>query len=150
MEVIVEKEIKKIHIQVFNPIVKHQLVTTTEVVRIEQTNEYTRIDFIYSPSKEYVSGWWVHIDKSTFIRPVGNSEKFYLISAENISYAPKKTYLKGANALHCYTLYFPKLPDNTKAIDIIECESSSDSKWFNFYSVSLEKVHTERIVVNNS
>ena len=150
MEVIVEKEIKKIHLQVFNPIVKHQTVTTTEVVRIEQTNEYTRIDFIYAPSEKYVSGWWVQIDRSTFIRPVGSSEKYYLVSAENITYAPIKTYLKGASVLHCYTLYFPKLPEETTKIDIIERENTTDTDWFNFYGVSMEKVLSERIVVHNS
>ncbi len=150
MEVIVEKEIGKIHLQVFNPIVKHQVVSCTEVLRIELTNEYTRIDFICSPSKKYVSDWWVQIDRSTFIRPVGSKEKFTLVSAENITYAPIKTFLLDANVLHCYTLYFPRLPEGTSEIDIIERENTKNTDWFNFYGVSMEKVLSERLIIQNS
>jgi hypothetical protein len=150
MEVIVEKEISKLQLQVFNPIVKHKVVESTEVLRIEKTDEYTRIDFMYTPSKKYDYGWWVQIDRKTFIRPVGSSTKYYLISAENITYAPTKTYLKGLNSVHCYTLYFPKLPKDTTEIDIIERENTTDDDWFNFYGVSMEKIHSERIVIQNS
>lgn len=48
-----------------------------------------------------------------------------------------------------YTLYFPAVPKGCKEIDIIECENGNIGNWFNFYSVSIEKVRTKPLIVNN-
>ena len=143
-----EPKIKQIEKIVFNPMVKKQIIGSPELLRIEINNELTKIDFIYYAKPYYVNGGWVQISRDTFIRPKGSGLRLKLISSTNISIAPKKTYLNSTKAILCYTLYFPALPESTKSIDIIECESVGGN-WFNFYDVSLEKIKSQKIVVGN-
>lgn len=103
------------------------------VKSIEATTEYTRIDFIYKSSMIYDNGGWIQIERDSYIQPIGSSEKFKLIKAIGIPIAPLKHYFKRQGEYHPYTLIFPALPKNTKAIDIIE--KLAPGTYFNFYNV---------------
>lgn len=103
------------------------------VKSIEATTEYTRIDFIYKSSMIYDNGGWIQIERDSYIQPIGSSEKFKLIKAIGIPIAPLKHYFKRQGEYHPYTLIFPALPKDTKAIDIIE--KLAPGTYFNFFNV---------------
>ena len=136
-------EIVKIN---FQPVVKHQTQPTSSILSIGMTEDYTRIDFVTSAGHFT----WVQIDPKTFIRPVRSDFKLTLVKAQGIPLAPRKYYFKNRGEPLYYTLYFPALPKGIKRIDIIEKESpESPELYFNFYSVSLARVKSERISVGN-
>ena len=119
------------------------------IQRIVQEEEFTRIDFVYRASPKYINGGWVQIDRETFIRPSLTGIRLTLVQAVNIPVSPKKRWFKKVGEYLYYTLYFPKLPDDVVAIDIIEREAARPHNFFNFYGVSLEKIAGEIIIVNN-
>jgi len=143
-----EPQIETLEKVVFSPNMKNKTIETTEILRIENEDDFTRIDFIcYAPTR-YINGGWVEILKDTFIRPVGTTHKLTLVKAVNIPIAPKKHYFRSKRDMLCYTLYFPPLPKGTTSIDIIESEASGGN-WFNFYGVSMERVRSEKLIVGN-
>ena len=146
--IIEEPEIKEEEKIIFSPIITHKSNSSPDVLRIENDEEFTRIDFIYQARSYYINGGWVQISKDTFIRPCGSESKFKLLKAVNITIAPVKHYFKSTKELLCYTLYFPALPKGTSKIDIIESETPGEN-WFNFFGVSMERVRTEKLIVGN-
>jgi len=134
---------------VYNPLVKHQVSKSPDILRIENDPDFTKIDFIVYASPKYINGGWVQMNIDSFIRPVGSSLHLKLISAVNIPIAPAMHYFKTKQDFLCYTLVFPALPCGTKSIDIIEKEIAGDRSYFNFYGVSMQKVYTERLLVGN-
>ena len=152
MSTIIEIETPKIKEQekiIFNPRIEKRDFTDTKlkIMRLEKEEEYTRIDFVYYPPKYYVNGGWVQMDSGCFIRPCGTSDRYTLVKAQNIPYAPNKHHFKSVNDILYYTLFFPGLPKGTESIDIIEKEAPGT--YFNFYGVSMSKVRMERLVVGN-
>ena len=133
---------------IYNPIVKYKTTKKIQVMRVELDEKFTRIDFAYNTDSEYINGGWVQMHYSCFIRPVNSDLKLSLIKAVNIPLAPKKHFFKTTKDCLYYTLYFPTLPINTNAIDIIEMETN-DSNYFNFYEVTTERIEKEVINVLN-
>lgn len=126
-------------IKLFNPSISKMPDSFIDIIGIELTDDYTRIDFVvYPDTKTYVSGWWVQINKNSFIRPTGTTQKLKLVKAVNIPYAPKKYMFSSRTSCLPYTLFFPAIPKTTTHIDIIEKEVRNDS-YFNFYGVSVLK-----------
>jgi hypothetical protein len=141
------KELQKV---IYNPSVKKKLSNHIETLRIDTDAEgLTRIDFLYRAPHYYINGGWVQISRHTFIRPCGSDKKLTMVKAVNIPIAPTKHFFKKSNEILCYTLYFPALPKGTSSIDIIEAEGPGGN-WFNFYGVSVEKIRSEKIIVNHS
>ncbi len=103
------------------------------VKSIEATSEYTRIDFIYKSSIIYENGGWIEMDADSYIQPIGSSTRYKLVKAIGIPLAPLKHYFKRKGEYYTYTLIFPALPKDTKAIDIIE--KLAPGTYFNFYNV---------------
>ena len=141
-----EPKIKEQEKVVYNPDVKtppsHD--TKLKIMRIELEEDFTRIDFV-TASGGYA---WVQIDRNSFIRPVGTNACLPLVKAQGIPYAPQKHFFKNAKDSLYYTLYFPALPKNVTAIDIIEREVPGGN-YFNFYGVSMERVKKEVILVRS-
>jgi hypothetical protein len=104
---------------------------------IEATDTYTRIDFIYRSSHEYVNGGWIQIDAGCYISPTNSLVQFKLIRAIGIPIAPQKYFFKRCGEFHTYTLIFPALPKNTRQIDIIEKEAPGT--YFNFYGIDYSR-----------
>lgn len=137
-----EQTLVKTEVKVYNPHIQSKPHSDIDCFGIEITDEYTRIDFVaYPDTITYISGWWVQIDKNTFIRPTGTTQKLTLIKAVNISIAPQKSMFPSSKSCIAYTLYFPSIPKNTSHIDIIEKEVRGGN-YFNFYGVSLAKTKT--------
>lgn len=139
------KELEKV---VFNPPVKpiQRDGTELKLMRIEKEENYTRIDFVYNNGKFA----WVQIQPETFIRQVGSTIKYPLIKSQGIPIAPNKHYFFSPCQILYYTLYFAAIPQNVKAIDIIEKEiKTSGHNFFNFYGVSMETVKSKQIEVGN-
>ncbi len=138
----------KIKTIIFNPKIRRQLNDGPEPIRIQQEEEYTRIDFVYKAKSYYHRGGWVNIRPDTFIRIPGSGDNFKLINAVNIPLAPQKHYFNSTKEWLAYTLYFPALPKGTSTIDIIEHEGPGGN-WFNFYGVSLEETKRKPLFVEN-
>ena len=128
---------------IYNPAV--QRGSDADILRIVQEEDLTRIDFVVSAK---VFGW-VSMERETFIRPVNTGVKLTMVQAVNIPIAPAKHWFKNRNQCLYYTLYFPALPDDVVAIDIIEMEAARPHNYFNFYGVSLERIARDVIMINN-
>jgi hypothetical protein len=139
------KEIQRI---IYSPLIIHNNQENVSIHRIVRHDDVTKIDFIDYASSIYDQGGWVQIHKQTFIRPVGTASELTMIQAINIPVAPVKHYYRNQYDYLAYTLIFPALAKDVKAIDIIEMELPGGS-WFNFYGVSLEKITSERLIINN-
>ena len=129
-EVYKETGVKLYNPQALNHNSKHR------VKSIELNDEFTRIDFIYRSPDLYINGGWIQIDKNSYIRSVDSDQKHRLVQAINIPYAPQKHYFKRKGQFHTYSLIFPPLPKETKAIDIIEKEAPGT--YFNFYDIAFQ------------
>lgn len=148
METLIAKpKIKELEKILYRPIVKHTTNSQAEILRISNEDDLTRIDFIYYP-KPNQYGWWVQIDKGSFICSIECNLRLTLVKAVNISIAPTKTFFKSNQPFVCYTLYFPPIAKGTESIDIVEREGSGGD-WFNFYGVSMERARTEKLIVRN-
>ena len=133
---------------IYKPFIEFKVVESVDVLRIQLSDDYTKIDFIVYASRFD----WVQIQKDTFIRICGSEVKLNLIEAVNISIAPRKHFFRNRNEFLCYTLCFPAIPKDTKSIDVIERETevrSGNFTWFNFYGLSLERIISERIKVGS-
>jgi hypothetical protein len=140
-----EKKVKP----VYNPNVEYQDNSSIDVMRITQEAELTRIDFVHRASPIRINGGWVRIEPETFIRPVNTNMRLTMVQAVNIPLAPAMHWYKNNRECLYYTLFFPRLPDDVVAIDIIEREVARPHNFFNLYAVSLERIATEIIIVNN-
>ena len=69
---------------------------------IEATDTYTRIDFIYRSSHEYVNGGWIQMDAGCYIIPTNSSVQYKLIRAIGIPIAPQKHFFKRCGEFHTY------------------------------------------------
>ncbi len=139
------KEIERI---IYSPLIIHNNQESLAIHRIVRHDDVTKIDFIHYASRVYVQGGWVQIYKQTFIRPVGTATELTMLQAINIPVAPEKHHYRHQFDYLAYTLIFPSLAKDVKAIDIIEMELPG-SDWFNFYGVSLEKITSQRLIINN-
>ncbi len=139
---------KKVKI-IYNPISWESKEDSVEILRIVQEEDLTRIDFAHRASRIYDNGGWVRIEPGTFIRPVSTNIEMTMIQAVNIPVAPSRHWYKNAKQCLYYTLYFPALPNDIEAIDIIEREAARPNNYFNFYGVSLEKIAREVLIVLN-
>jgi hypothetical protein len=142
-------EIERISKKIYNPAAEIEDEFSGEILRIEQQEDLTRIDFVHHASRTYINGGWVRIEPGTFIRPVGTADQLTLIKAVNIPVAPKRHNYQNSKQSLYYTLYFPGLPPDVTAIDIIEREAARPNNFFNFYGVSLERIAREVIIAPN-
>ena len=93
----------------------------SEVMRVEVTENFTIIDFIYHLAQVNTDmGEWACVDKSTFITPSGREERKYLVMAKEISICPKMIkVLLDPEKPYTFQLFFPPLEKNILKIDIV-------------------------------
>jgi hypothetical protein len=135
-------------ITICNPDMEFRSNTSMDVMKIELTEEYTKINFIHYADKIYIDGGWVQIQGNTFIRVLGSSDKLTLLKAINIPIAPNKHFYKSDHECLYFTLLFPSIPKSTTHIDIIEKEGGGHT-FFNFYGVSMTRVNKSVIRILN-
>ena len=74
------------------------LLVPLNIVREPNTNlvlfrailnkEYTRLDFGYIATEEFVAGGWIRISPQTYLRRQGDETRYTLTHADNIPIAP--------------------------------------------------------------
>jgi len=141
----IEKKTKNI----YNPAVENKNKSTLEVLRIAQEEELTRIDFVHHADPIRRNGGWVRIEPGTFIRPSNTGLQMAMIRAVNIPSLHPNTGIKSIRDCLYYTLYFPSLPDNVEAIDIIEREAARPKQLFQLLRSFIGEVAREVIIVPN-
>jgi hypothetical protein len=99
--------------------------------------EFTRVDFLYWSLKNNNMGKWIQIEKDTYIRALNCDKKLKLIKAENIGVSPNKSFFKTKLNLLNFTLYFPPLPKDVVAFDLIEKDTTNEN-YFNFHKINLK------------
>lgn len=120
--------------------------TPNEHMGIEQitlNEDNTRIDFVYISPKDYKNGGWIQMDANCFIRPVGSEIRYKMKQAINIPIAPNKYHFKRSGQVLRFSLLFPALPKEVKAIDFIE--KHAEGTYFNFFNIALQ--HNEPTLI---
>jgi len=123
-------------VRLFNPSV-YDRNTSAKIQTIDLNEEYTRIEFKYTSSQEYINGGWIKMERNSFIRDTLSKRTYPLLFALNIPIAPEKFHFRRKGQVHYYTLVFPALPKSTKAIDIIEKEAPGN--YFNYYNIEYQR-----------
>ena len=123
-------------LRLFNPSI-YDRNSNAKIQTIDLNEEYTRIDFKYTSSQEYMNGGWIKMERNSFIRDTLSKRTYPLLFALNIPIAPEKFYFRRKGQSHSYTLVFPPLPKSTKAIDIIEKEAPGN--YFNYYNIEYQR-----------
>ncbi len=122
---------------VFNPKFRNNKNKRITILRVVIDNEYTRVDFLYWSLKNNNMGKWIQIEKDTYIRALNSDQKLKLIKAENIGVSPNKRFFKTKLNLLNFTLYFPPLPKDMVAFDLIEKDTTNEN-YFNFHKINLK------------
>ena len=120
--------------------------TPNEHMGIEQitlNEDNTRIDFVYISPKDYKNGGWIQMDANCFIRPIGSEIRYKMKQAINIPIAPNKYHFKRSGQVLRFSLLFPALPKEVKAIDFIE--KHAEGTYFNFFNIALQ--HNEPTLI---
>lgn len=127
MKIEIPKPKTDTRVLVYNPLTEIAPHKNMQIMRIELDDDFTRIDFAYKAPRRYENGGWVRIERTCFIRPTFADIRLRMIRAVNIPIAPRQHEFRACGEYLYYTLYFPPLPKSTKAIDIIERETSDPS-----------------------
>ncbi len=129
---------EKYKLQVFNPKYRYNNNKRITILRVVIDEEYTRVDFLFWSLKNNNMGKWIQIEKETYIKAFNCDKKLKLIKAENIGVSPNKSFFKTKLNLLNFTLYFPPLPKDVVAFDLIEKDTMNEN-YFNFHKINLKK-----------
>ena len=126
-----------------NPISKYTPNEHMGIEKITLDDDFTKIDFVYISPKEYINGGWIQMDSNCFIRPLGSEINYKMIQAINIPITPNKYHFKRSGQVLRFSLLFPALPKEVKAIDFIE--KHAEGTYFNFFNIALQ--HNEPTLI---
>lgn len=105
--------------------------TDIKILAIEATDEKTVVTVEYTNLKYPVYGWYDILPTACIVDTSG--EKFRLLTTENCSIDPEKTYIDYRETAK-FQLIFEAIPKECHQIDFIE--SSEESSW-NIYGIQL-------------
>jgi hypothetical protein len=108
-----------------------------KVLRVILHPDFTRIDFGYNTTTEFIKGGWIRMSPKTYVQVQGSSEKFLLKETTGITIAPKKVVFQSVKDWQFFTLYFEPIPQKDCVINIIEEEKPSPND-FNYYGIVLK------------
>ena len=108
-----------------------------KVLRVILHNHFTRIDFGYNTTTEFIKGGWIRMSPKTYVQVQGSPEKFLLKETTGITIAPKKVVFQSIKDWQFFTLYFEPIPQKDCVINIIEEEKPSPND-FNYYGIALK------------
>ena len=86
-------------LRLFNPSV-YDRNTSAKIQTIDLNEEYTRIDFKYTSSQEYINGGWIKMERNSFIRDTLSKRTYPLLFALNIPIAPEKFHFRRKGQAH--------------------------------------------------
>ena len=124
------EKIEKNKLVVYNPKYRFNKNKRITILRVVIDEEFTRVDLLYWSLKNNNMGKWIQIEQDCFIRELNSEIKLKLIKTENIGISPNKSFFKTKLNLLNFTLYFPPLPKDMLAFDLIEKETNNEN-YFN-------------------
>lgn len=118
---------------------------------------YTYLHCTYFTSPRYKRGWWVNINKESYL--INGKETIKMIQAINIPLSPEKHYLKKFGDCLRFTLIFPAVPNHWSCFNFIErmargltlhetVDSNDGSKTISYHES--KGLYINNIVRNNS
>ncbi len=116
---------------------KTNSVDNPKVLRVILHPDFTRIDFGYNTTTEFIKGGWIRMSPKTYVQVEGSSDKFLLKETTGITIAPKKVVFQSVKDWQFFTLYFEPIPQKDCVINIIEEEKPSPND-FNYYGIALK------------
>ena len=122
---------------IYNPSINRQEENRITIDKIENTDKNTIVHFTYTASNEYLNGGWITINPDIIIKETSGDRKYKLIKSEGMPLSPNKHSFSFNDEKLRFKLYFPKIDDKIRNIDIIENENNKF--FFNFFGVSLSK-----------
>ena len=116
------------------PQVENSNTSGCTITKVENTDQFTIVSF-----EEVLRGdsSWARVNKEIFLQTDQNNKHYNFIKAENISIAPVKTYFASTGKNLSFKVYFEKIPQDVKLIDIVERAGANG--FFNFYKVNLTR-----------
>lgn len=102
-----------------------------ELKKIELTTDATILTFYLKIPQNN----WIRVHDKSFIQPVGDTTKLYLIKAEGINMDEHTYWEKDKMEEITYRLFFPKLNDDVAKIDFGEPINNS----FKFYDIEVKE-----------
>ena len=131
------EKIEKNKLVVYNPKYRFNKNKRITILRVVIDEEFTRVDLLYWSLKNNNMGKWIQIEQDCFIRALNSEIKLKLIKTENIGISPNKSFFKTKLNLLNFTLYFPPLPKDMVAFDLIEKDTTNEN-YFNFHKINLK------------
>lgn len=131
------EKIEKNKLVVYNPKYRFNKNKRITILRVVIDEEFTRVDLLYWSLKNNNMGKWIQIEQDCFIRALNSDIKLKLIKTENIGISPNKSFFKTKLNLLNFTLYFPPLPKDMIAFDLIEKDTTNEN-YFNFHKINLK------------
>lgn len=108
-----------------------------KVLRIILHPDFTRIDFGYNTTTEFIKGGWIRMSPKTYVQVEGSTDKYQIKDTAGITIAPKKVVFKSHKDWQFFTLYFEPIPQKDCVINIIEEEKPTPND-FNYYGIALK------------
>ena len=121
---------------IVNPLVEGQDDWSSTITKIETDKQFTTVSFEYTANSD---NSWAQLNKEIYIQTDQGNEHYDYVKSENIAMVPAKhTFAKAGDKL-TFKVYFKKIPQAAKSIDIIERAGRRHDgiTFFNFYNVSL-------------
>ena len=82
------------------PPVHRKRTSQTDILRIEISQEYTRVDFCHLAMGTLTNGGWMSISPETYLQPCESGKKLKLREAVNIPIAPMTYRYKQPKETH--------------------------------------------------
>ncbi|PRP68175.1 hypothetical protein [Nonlabens agnitus] len=119
-----------------NPTYGNRSSNSIHILDIFVSSDFIMMHILYKSPIEYENGGWSRINSDVYIKNSEGKAKYSLLKAEGIAIAPNITESDFAGQHRSFRLYFPRIPDLSKSIDMIECV---EDECFNFFNISLAK-----------
>jgi len=123
-----------------NPIAAKQSHPELKIQQIEITGKETVVTL--EITNKLSQGGWFCADKNIYIKNSKGPEIYELIKSENIPTCPDQFEFSYTNQTLEFKLFFPKISEDIKFIDIIE---SCNNACFSFHGIILNNQHNENI-----
>ena len=109
-----------------------------QITKIELTNDATILSFHLKIPKNN----WIRVHDKSYIQPVGDTTKLYLVKAEGINMDEQTHWKKDEMEEISYRLFFPKLDETVKKIDFNEPIKNS----FTFFGIEIKESEKESVI----
>lgn len=123
-----------------SPIAAKQNIAELEITKIEITDIETIISL--KVTNQLSSGGWFCANKNIYIKNTEGTEIYQLVKTENIPTCPDQFEFAYSGQTLEFNLYFDKISEKIKFIDLIE---NCDNSCFSFYGIILDNMHNEKI-----